>query len=32
MNNNINTNKKDYLIVIGIYITTIFTSFILVTN
>jgi len=31
-NNNINTNINDYLIVIGIQATIVFTSFILVTN
>jgi len=28
MNTNINTNKKDYLILVGFYIVTIFGSFI----
>lgn len=32
MNNNIKTNKKDYLIVIAIYITTLASSFIIITN
>jgi len=30
--NNINTNKKDYAIVVTIYVLTIFTTFIAVTN
>lgn len=30
--NNINTNKKDYAIVVVIYILTIFTTFIAVVN
>jgi len=29
---NINTNKKDYFIIITIYTITIFTSFIIITN
>lgn len=30
--NNINTNKKDYVIVVTIYVLTIFTTFIAVSN
>ena len=32
MKNNINTNKKDYIILITIYFLTITTSFLAITN